>query len=177
MGFTLRAALAKLGPEVRIVVAELVPAVVDWARGPLAEIFKGSLADPQVSILEGDVGSLIRSYPSTYDAILLDVDNGPGGLTRKANDRLYDLEGLSATRAALRAGGILAVWSSGPDRGFTERLRKTGFGVDEIRVRANGARRGPRHVIWIATHTGALPAKHAQIWRLRRQPGGVGDCC
>src|SRR3954449_6694138 len=91
MGFTLRAALAELGPEARIVVAELVPAVVDWARGPLAEIFKGSPADPRVSILQGDVGSLIRSYPSTYDAILLDVDNGPGGLTRKANGGLYDL--------------------------------------------------------------------------------------
>ncbi|MEA2649423.1 MAG: hypothetical protein QOG61_1858, partial [Candidatus Binataceae bacterium] len=87
----------------------------------------------------------------TFDAILLDVDNGPEGLTRKANDALYDLEGLSAARATLRSGGVLAVWSSGPDLNFSQRLRKTGFDVDEVRVRANGARGGARHVIWIAT--------------------------
>ena len=156
MGFTLRAALAGLGPGARVVVAELVPAVVAWARGPLAEVFGGSLADPRVGIHEGDVGNLIRSHQSTYDAILLDVDNGPEALTRDANNGLYDLAGLGAARAALRPGGILAVWSLGPDRHFTERLRRTGFGVDEVRVRASRARRGARHVIWIATRPGAV---------------------
>ena len=151
MGFTLRAARAALGTDARIVVAELVPAVLGWARGPMAEVFGKSLTDTRVSIREADVSHLIRSDLSTFDAILLDVDNGPEGLTRKANDALYDLEGLSAARAALRPGGVLAVWSSGPDSSFTRRLRKTGFEVDEVRVRANGSRGGARHVIWIAT--------------------------
>ena len=151
MGFTLRAALAVLGTEARIIVAELVPPVVAWARGPLAEIFGESLTDPRVSICEGDVGRLIRRERSAFDAILLDVDNGPEGLTRKANDELYNVEGLSAAHAALRPGGVLAVWSSGPNLNFTRRLRKTGFGVDLVRVNANGAHGGPRHVIWIAT--------------------------
>jgi spermidine synthase len=150
MGFTLRAALAALGSEARIVVAELVPAVLAWARGPMAEIFGQSLNDPRVRILEADVARLIRQEPSAYDAILLDVDNGPAGLTRTANDALYDRNGLSAAHAALRPGGVLAVWSSGPDANFTRRLRAAGFGVDEVRQRANGARGGARHVIWIA---------------------------
>ncbi|NUJ79053.1 spermidine synthase [Methylocystis sp. FS] len=151
MGFTLRAALTVLGAKARIVVAELIPAVVDWARGPMAEVFGASLTDPRVSIEEADVGRLIRSGRSTYDAILLDVDNGPEGLTREANDGLYDIEGLRAARKALRHDGVLAVWSSGPDRNFASRLRKAGFHVDEVKVRANGQRGGARHVIWIAT--------------------------
>ena len=151
MGFTLRAALAALGAEARIVVAELVPAVVAWARGPMAGVFGNSLTDPRVRIHEADVGQLIRSGRSAYDAILLDVDNGPEGLTRQANDALYDIDGLRAARAALWAGGVLAVWSSGPDANFTQRLRQAGFAVDEVPVRASRARRGARHVIWIAT--------------------------
>jgi spermidine synthase len=151
MGFTLRAALAALGAEARIVVAELVPSVLAWARGPMAEVFGDSLADPRAHICEADVGHLIRDGVSAYDAILLDVDNGPKGLTRKANDGLYDLNGLRAAHAALRPGGVLAVWSSERDRDFTRRLRGTGFGVDQIRVNADGARGGPRHVIWVAT--------------------------
>jgi spermidine synthase len=146
MGFTLRAALAELGTGARITVAELVPSVVVWARGPLAEIFGDSLTDPRVDIREDDVAGLIKSAASAYDAILLDVDNGPEGLTSSANDALYDLKGLSAARTALRPGGVLAVWSSGADKDFTQRLRKTGFRVEEHGVRANGA----RHVIWIA---------------------------
>ena len=157
MGFTLRAALAGLGADAELVVAELVPAVIAWARGPMAELFGDSLTDPRVSLFEGDVGPLIRAREAAYDAILLDVDNGPGGLTRAANDGLYDTRGLAAARAALRPGGILAVWSSAPDRDFTLRLRKAGFGVDEVRVRANGKGGGARHVIWIATS----PAKGA----------------
>ena len=151
MGFTLRAALVALGPDARIVVAELVPAVVAWARGPMAEVFGTSLTDPRVSIREADVGEVIRSDAAAFDAILLDVDNGPEGLTRKANDALYDLKGLGGTRAALRRGGVLAVWSSGPNPKFTWRLRKAGFEVEEVRARANGSRGGARHVIWIAT--------------------------
>ena len=153
MGFTLRAALAALGADARIIVAELVPAVLGWARGSMAEVFGKSLTDPRVRIRETDVNHLIRSGRSTFDAILLDVDNGPEGLTRTANDALYDLEGLSAARATLRTGGVLAVWSSGPDLNFTRRLRKAGFDVDEVRVRANGSRGGARHVIWIATRS------------------------
>jgi spermidine synthase len=151
MGFTLRTAFAVLGADARIVVAELVPAVLAWARGPMREIFGTSLADPRLDIHATDVGRLIRSGPSAYDAILLDVDNGPAGLTRKANDALYDIEGLSAARATLRPGGVLGVWSSGPDANFTRRLRKVGFDVDEVGVRAKGSRGGARHVIWIAT--------------------------
>jgi spermidine synthase len=157
MGFTLRAALANLDPKARVVVAELVPAVVAWARGPMAELHGASLTDPRVSIQEMDVGRLIRSARASYDAILLDVDNGPGGLTREANDGLYDIEGLRAARRALRRDGVLAVWSSGPDRNFTSRLRKTGFRVDEVKVRANGGRGGARHVVWIATSPDSTP--------------------
>jgi spermidine synthase len=154
MGFTLRAALTVLEAGARITVAELVPAVVAWARGPMAELFGDSLTDPRVTIREGDVGHLIREARSTFDAILLDVDNGPEGLTRKANDALYGAEGLSAAHAALRPGGVLAVWSSGPNPNFTRRLRKTAFGVDELGVTAKGPRGGARHVIWIATRAG-----------------------
>jgi spermidine synthase len=150
MGFTLRAALASLGPNARIVVAELMPAVVKWAEGPMAAIFRGSLDDPRVSVRVADVGDLIRSGSSAFDAILLDVDNGPEALTRDANDALYGLKGLRAARAALRPGGVLAVWSSGPDASFAKRLRTGGFDVAEHKIRA-GARRGARHVIWVAT--------------------------
>lgn len=151
MGFTLRAALTVLGTEARIVVAELVPAVVAWARGPMAEIFGTSLSDPRASVREIDVGEVIRSHPQAFDAILLDVDNGPEGLTRKGNDALYDSSGLSSAHAALRPNGVLAVWSSGPNAAFSKRLRDAGFGVNEVAVRATGKGGGARHVIWIAT--------------------------
>ena len=153
MGFTLRASLGALQPEARITVAELVPAVVAWARGPLSDIAGHALDDPRVTLREVDVVSVIRSESSTYDAILLDVDNGPEGLTRPANDQLYDVEGLSAARSALRPGGVLAVWSAGPDRTFSQRLRAAGFIVDEVAVRAKGPRGGARHRIWLATRS------------------------
>ena len=146
MGFTLRAALGVLPSDACVTVAELVPAVVAWARGPMAEVFGSSLDDPRVRIVEGDVTDLIRSASTAYDAILLDVDNGPDGLTREENDRLYDARGLRAVRTALRPGGVLAVWSSAPDRGFTARLKRVGFEVEESVVRSHGA----RHVIWLA---------------------------
>ncbi|ANY81547.1 hypothetical protein BB934_02370 [Microvirga ossetica] len=155
MGFTLRAAVAELGPDAQVTVAELVPAVVAWARGPMAEVFGDSLTDPRVSIFAGDVRGLIRSSRSAYDVILLDVDNGPEGLARKANDSLYDLSGLSSARTALTPGGIFAVWSSTSNKAFTRQLRKAGFGVDEVGVRANGTRGDARHTIWIATKQGS----------------------
>jgi len=151
MGFTLRAALAVLGADARVVVAELVPAVVAWARGPMLEIFAGSLDDQRASIVETDVFDVIRSNPRTFDSILLDVDNGPEGLTRKANDALYDAGGLKIAWAALRPRGVLAVWSSGPNPPFAKRLRRAGFDVNEVNIRATGRGGGARHVIWIAT--------------------------
>ena len=151
MGFTLRAALAVLGSDARIMVAELVPAVIAWARGPMADIFGDSLDDPRASIRQADVVDVIASHGSAFDAILLDVDNGPEGLIRKANDALYDLKGLKAIRRALRPGGVLAVWSSGPNPLFSKRLRAAGFDVNEVAVRATTKRSGSRHVIWFAT--------------------------
>jgi spermidine synthase len=151
MGFTLRAALAVLGPGARITVAELVPAVIAWARGPMADMFGGSLDDPRASIRNADVIEVIQSHPSAFDAILLDVDNGPEGLIRKANDALYDIKGLKAIRRSLRPGGVAAVWSSGPDARFSKRLRDAGFDVNEVAVRATAKRSGARHVIWFAT--------------------------
>ena len=155
VGFTLRAALDALPQDAAIVVSELVPAVVAWAKGPLAGIFGASLSDPRVSIEEKDVATVIAAASAEYDAILLDVDNGPEGLTRKDNDKLYDQQGLRTTRAALRPRGILAVWSSGPDPRFTKRLATSGFDVEEVKTRANGPRGGPWHMIWIA----AKPAR------------------
>ena len=151
MGFTLRAALAVLGSDARIMVAELVPAVIAWARGPMANIFGDSLDDPRASIREADVVDVVRSHDSAFDAILLDVDNGPEGLIRKANDALYDVKGLNAIRRALRPGGVLAVWSSGPNPLFSKRLGAAGFEVNEVAVRATTKRSGARHVIWFAT--------------------------
>jgi spermidine synthase len=151
MGFTLRAALAVLGAEAQITVAELVPAVIAWARGPMAGIFGDSMTDPRVSIREADVADVIKAKASAFDAILLDVDNGPEGLIRKANDALYDLRGLKAIRKALRPGGVLAVWSSGPHPLFSKRLRDAGFDVNEVGVRATTKRSGAHHVIWFAT--------------------------
>jgi spermidine synthase len=151
MGFTLRAALAGLGADAQILVAELVPAVMKWARGPMAELTAGCLSDPRVSIHEGDVGDLIASQRASFDAILLDVDNGPDGFSRSANDRLYDLRGLETARKALRPKGMLAVWSAAPNRTFADRLGRAGFVVEENKVRANKGR-GVRHIIWVATN-------------------------
>ncbi len=153
MGFTLRAALAVLGAEARITVAELVPAVIGWAKGPMAGIFGDSLKDPRAEIREADVAEVIGARASAFDAILLDVDNGPEGLIRKANDALYDAKGLKAIRRALRPGGVLAVWSSGPHPAFTRRLRDAGFEVNEVNLRATTRRSGARHVIWFATRS------------------------
>ena len=156
MGFTLRAALAALDAQARITVAELVPAVIVWARGPMADIFGNSLTDPRADIREADVVEMIKASPSAFDAILLDVDNGPEALIRKANDALYDLKGLQSIRRALRPGGILAVWSSGPNPAFSKRLAGADFEVNEVGLRATTKRSGAHHVIWLATKP--LPA-------------------
>ncbi|WP_370170144.1 spermidine synthase [Sphingobium abikonense] len=150
MGFTLRAALGALPADARVTVAELVPEIIEWARGPMSELAAGCLDDPRVRLVIDDVVAVIAHAQGSYDAILLDVDNGPDGLTAAANDRLYDAKGLQAARAALRPGGILAIWSAGSDDAFTRRLRSAGFRVDEVAVRARDNGKGPRHVIWFA---------------------------
>lgn len=155
MGFTLRAALENLGPTAQVTVGELAPEIIAWARGPMAHLSGECLKDPRLSIALGDVGDLIRSGRETYDAILLDVDNGPEGLSRAENDRLYSDSGLTAARRALRPGGVLSVWSSARDERFTKRLRQAGYDVEEVGVRATGGKRGARHVIWMAS----TPAK------------------
>ncbi len=150
MGFTLRAALEVLGPKAELIVAELVPEIIQWARGPMAHIAAGCLDDPRVRLLMGDVGSEIDGANGDYDAILLDVDNGPDGVVRDGNGALYTSSGLRAARRALRPGGVLAVWSAGPDPAFTRRLEKAGFAVDQIRVAARTNGKGPKHTIWFA---------------------------
>jgi spermidine synthase len=153
MGFTLRAALAMMGTKAQATVAELVPEIIAWARGPMAGVADGCLDDPRVRLHMGDVGAVINAANSEYDVILLDVDNGPDGLTREGNDGLYSAAGLQAAKRALKPGGILAVWSAGSDNKFTKRLEKNGFVVDEVAVRARTNGKGPRHVIWFARKT------------------------
>ena len=150
MGFTLMAVLRQVDAATEVVVAELVPEVVAWHRGPLASVSNGAIDDPRVVIREVDVARLLKSERAAFDAILLDVDNGPRGLTSPHNDWLYSAAGLQAARAALRRGGILAVWSAGPDAAFTRRLQQSGFAVDEVPVRGRGAAGGSRFLIWIA---------------------------
>ena len=155
MGFTLRAALARLGPQGRVTVAELVPEIIEWARGPMAEVAAGCLNDPRVRLVMDDVGDAILLAPEPFDAILLDVDNGPDGLVRAENNRLYSKSGLHNARKALAPGGVLAIWSAARDDKFVRRLESVGFTVDEVEVRARydaqGKGKGPRHVIWFAT--------------------------
>ncbi|MFC3785457.1 spermidine synthase [Sphingopyxis italica] len=150
MGFTLRAALAALGPDAKIIVAELVPEIIDWARGPMAGLAAGCLDDPRVELVIGDVAAAIAAGRGRYDAILLDVDNGPDGLVRAANDGIYSAAGLASAKAALRPGGVLAIWSAAPDARFTRRLAAAGFRVEEVAVRARTGGKGARHMIWFA---------------------------
>ena len=148
MGFTLRASCGSLSPKGKMTVVELVPEIVTWAKGFMAELTGDFLDDLRVELVIGDVADAIRA--GQYDAILLDVDNGPDGLTRHANDRLYSAQGLAAAKAALRPGGILAVWSAAPDRHFARRLSEAGFAVDEVTLAARANGKGPRHTIWFA---------------------------
>jgi spermidine synthase len=151
MGYTLRATLDALPPGGRAVVAELVPAVVEWNRGPLAALAGNPLADPRSEVHVGDVGALLRSTTVRFDAIMLDVDNGPKALTRKGNQLLYSPTGLETAKRALRRGGILAVWSADRSKEFEARLRKEGFRAESIDVPARGAAGGPKHTIFMAT--------------------------
>jgi spermidine synthase len=151
MGFTLRAALAVCRPDAEVTVAELVPAVVAWARGPMAALFAGCLEDPRVTVPPRRCGALITEARGAWDAILLDVDNGPDGLNRDANNDLYSAAMLAKTRSALRPGGVLAVWSAAPDAPFAQRMRKAGYRVEEKMVRATRSGKGARHTIWLAT--------------------------
>jgi len=150
MGFTLRAALRVLAPDAGVTVAEIVPEIIDWARGPMQDLTAGCLDDSRVVLVKDDVALLIDAARDCYDAILLDVDNGPDGLTRRDNDDLYENDGLKAAMRALRPGGILAVWSAEPDPAFAARLRDTGFDVDEVIVGETNDKRDAEHVIWFA---------------------------
>jgi len=150
MGFTLRAALQVIGPEGRATVAELVPEIIDWAKGPMAKLTDGCLDDPRVELIQGDVLEAIKSASKRYDAILLDVDNGPSGLVRPDNNGLYSMNGLARAKAALRPGGVLAIWSAAPDQRFTRKLGDAGFKAEMVTVRARSNGKGPRHTIWFA---------------------------
>jgi spermidine synthase len=154
MGYSVRTALDILGHDARVVVAELVPAVVEWNRGVLADLAGRPLDDGRAELHGTDVVQLIKAAGGDYDAIMLDVDNGPEAIVRKGNDWLYSVSGLATTYAALRRGGTLAIWSAGPQPAFVRRLRRAGFQVDEVKVRARGRsnrKGGAHHVVWIAT--------------------------
>jgi spermidine synthase len=150
MGFTLRAVLDLLPSDAIVTVAELVPAVIEWNREPLAALAAHPLRDSRVRIEVADVGFTLRASTSRFDAILLDVDNGPSPLAHPANERLYGAKGVRACRDALRAGGVLAVWSAGPDERYRERLEKAGLGVEVQAVPArSGTSKGVRHVVFL----------------------------
>jgi spermidine synthase len=148
MGFTLAEALTRLPAGAQVVVAELVPAVIEWNKGPLADLSGHAMDDRRVSIRCGDATGIIREEKGSFDAILLDVDNGPAGLTRDSNNWLYSASGLAAACSALRPGGIAAVWSAGPDDRFTARMSGAGFRVEQVKVKAR-RHKGSRHIIWV----------------------------
>jgi spermidine synthase len=150
MGFTLAAALKSLGDTAQVTVAELVPEVIEWNRGALGSVSGYPLTDSRTRVHQGDVGQVLKQQKAAYDAILLDVDNGPEGFTSKENDWIYSPAGLSAAKSALRPDGVLAFWSAGSDSAFTDRLRSSGFVVKPVTVRAHRAGKGARHVIWLA---------------------------
>jgi spermidine synthase len=151
MGFTLAAALGRVGPEAQVTVAELVPAIVGWNRGPAGEAAGHPLADSRARVFDGDVADAFRDRQESWDAILLDVDNGPTGLTRSTNNWLYSWEGLEAAYRALRPQGVLGVWSAADDSGFTRRITRAGFAAEKTTVRARGKKGGHRHTVWTAT--------------------------
>lgn len=150
MGFTLAEALKHASSSASLIVAELMPAVVHWNRQYLGEIAEFPLLDERVEILQQDVGKIMFEHKNSFDAIMLDVDNGPDGFTRDDNDALYGLRGLNNAYDALKPGGVLTVWSAFSDEGFTQRMRKVGFDVHQHRVRAQNAKRGAQHTIWVA---------------------------
>lgn len=151
MGFTLRAALNVLPENGQATVVELVPEIIEWAKGPMKELEAGCLDDPRVNLVMSDVALQIDAADGDYDAILLDVDNGPDGLVREDNNVLYSKAGLRAAYRALTPDGVLAIWSAGSDPNFTRRLERAGFAVEERKVAARSNGKGPKHVIWFAT--------------------------
>jgi len=151
MGFTLRSALDHSVQDATVTVSELVPAVVRWNREHLGVLAGFPLDDPRVVVLEQDVGRVMREHEEGFDAIMLDVDNGPDGFTREDNDSLYGYPGLNNAYDALKPGGVLTVWSAAPDTSFAQRMMKVGFDVEERRVRAVATESGGRHTIWIGT--------------------------
>ncbi len=155
MGFTLRAALAQIGPKGHCTVAELVPEIIEWARGPMASVAEGCLDDRRVMLRMDDVAEAMLLAPEPFDAILLDVDNGPDGLVRTENNRIYSKSGLHNARRAMKPDGVLAIWSADKDPKFVRRMQDVGYEVEEVEVRArigkDGKGKGPRHVIWFAT--------------------------
>jgi len=153
MGFTLRATLDALPGDASVIVAELLPAVVEWNRGPLAPLAGEPLKDPRVTVLQNDVAETMRASEGRFDAMLLDVDNGPSAFTESANAELYSDRGLASARTALKNGGVLAVWSAREDRKFEQRLRYNGFRVEVSRVRARLKKGGPRHTIFLGYRT------------------------
>ena len=153
MGFTLRAAQARAPADARLTVSEIVPDLVDWATRHMEPVFADCLSDPRVAVETGDVRAAIDRATGAFDAILLDVDNGPDGLTRPDNDALYGEAGLDRARTALKPGGVLAIWSAAPDRAFAKRLSRCGYDVSEHTIRAGRSGRGARHTIWIAVRT------------------------
>jgi spermidine synthase len=150
MGFTLRAALETLGSDACVTVAELVPEILEWARGPMRALTGDCLDDARVHLIGQDVATLIGAAAGAYDAILLDVDNGPEGLSCRANDYLYSSAGLAAAWHALTADGILAIWSAFPDPRFFGRLQASGFDVDEVSVMDGPRTNGDTHILWFA---------------------------
>jgi spermidine synthase len=153
MGFTLASALKHLGSDAEVQVAELVPGVIDWNRGPLGEKAGMPINDPRTRVLNSDIADVLRNASQAFDAIMLDVDNGPEGLTQRSNSWLYSMAGLAACARALRPKGLLAVWSASADQGFSAKLGKAGFRAEEVQVFAHG-NRGTRHTIWIAEKRG-----------------------
>lgn len=149
MGFTLAAALAQLGNQAQVLVAELLEGVINWNQGPLGAKAGYPTRDPRVQIRHADVANILKTDPHGFDAIMLDVDNGPEGLTQSVNNWLYSLDGLRVCKRALRPGGVLAIWSASIDPRFSARLRSAGFKLEELQVYAHG-NRGPKHTIWLA---------------------------
>lgn len=154
MGFTYRAALARAGESSEIVVAEISEKIVEWAQGPMAELTGETLSDPRLDLKICDVAALIDDANdgtcAKFDAILLDVDNGPDGMVRADNNRIYSRTGLGKARDALNPGGIIAVWSAAPDYGFRKRLKEAGLDVEERTVRSRPNNKGAHHTIWFA---------------------------
>ena len=177
MGFTLAAALAATGPEARVVVAELVPEIVEWNRGVLGDYAGRPLEDARTRVHDGDVGELLRDPEARFDVIALDVDNGPEGFSATGNDWLYSPEGIACARDRLAPGGVLAYWSATSDRRFTKRLRECGLALWEKSVHAHG-RKGTKHTIWLAwtlPSTRTVPAPSGGISPARALSGPGSD--